>query len=124
MLSVIAQLPVSGVILDTSSTVEGLLAPKSHVMMPAVISAQVHQQTLATAVLKPTMWILPTTVHSVIAPSDNARSAHTQAPSPVPLAQVGTTLTHQHHVRPVPVAKRTATTAIQLELELFGVGTA
>ena len=68
MLSVIAQLPASGVILATRSIQEGPPAPKSHVMMPTVISAQVLQPVLATAALKPTMWIPTTTVHSAIAP--------------------------------------------------------
>lgn len=122
--SVIAPLHASGVILDTSSTQEGLPAPKSHVMIPAAISARVHQQAHATAAFKPTMWKLPIIVPSAMAPSRNARSAPTQAPSPAPLAQVDTTPTHQHHARPAQVAKQTATTATQPELEVFGVGTA
>ena len=47
--SAIAQLPVSGVISDTSSMQEGLPALKYHVMIPAAISARAHQQALATA---------------------------------------------------------------------------
>ena len=50
--------------------------------------------------------------------------ANTLAPSPAPPAQVDTTPIHQHHAQPAPVAKLIATTAIQLELELFGVGIA
>lgn len=122
--SVIVPLHASDVILDTSSMQEGLHVPKSHAMIPAAIFARVHQQALATAVFKLTMWKLPITVLSVIAPFPNARSAPIQAPSPAPLAQVDTTPTHQHHARPALVARRTATTAIRPELEVFGVGTA
>ena len=122
--SAIAQLPVSGVISDTSSMQEGLPALKYHVMIPAAISARAHQQALATAAFKPTMWTVATTAPSVIAPSDNAKSAPTLAPSPAPLAQVDTTPTPIHPAQPAQVGKQTATTAIQLELELSGVGTA